>query len=188
MNARPRETQIPIGPLLAALGGVLLIVSLGLDWYGPFSGFSSFEFLDLLLVVLGLVTLAALAAALGLLHTPLRPGTSLVVGVVALLIVLSQLVNHPPVGNERDVESGLWLGLAGAALMLAGAVLSTARIAIAVEPRPRVTGAPPPRASEAPTPAPPSSGPPSSASPSSASPPSAPPADQAPTVADEPRP
>jgi len=155
MNARPRETQIPIGPLVAAVGGVLLIVSLGLDWYGPYSGFSSFEFLDLLLVVLALATLGSLAAALGLLRTPLRPGTPLVVGVVALLVVLSQLINHPPVGNERDVETGLWLALAGAALMLAGAILSTARIAISVEPRARA---------------------------------STPPSDQAPTVADEPRP
>jgi hypothetical protein len=169
MNARPRETQIPIGPLLAAIGGVLLIVSLGLDWYGPYSGFSSFEFLDLLLVVLALVTFAELAAALGLLRTPLRSGTPLVVGVVALLIVLSQLINHPPVGNERDVETGLWLGLAGTALMLAGAILSTARIAIAVEPRTRTSAAPAP---------PPSSAPAAST----------PPPDQAPTVADEPRP
>ncbi len=74
MNARPKETQIPIGPLVAAIGGVLLIVSLGLDWYADLSGFNSFEFLDLLLVVLALVTLGSLAAALGLLHTPLRPG------------------------------------------------------------------------------------------------------------------
>jgi len=169
MNARPRETQIAIGPLLAAIGGVLLIVSLGLDWYGPYSGFSSFEFLDLLLVVLALVTLAVLAATFGLLHTPLRSGTPLVVGVVALLIVLSQLINHPPVGNERDVEIGLWLGLAGAALMLAGAILSTARIAITVEPRTRasaVSAAPPARAPGA----------------------STPPPDQTATVADEPRP
>jgi hypothetical protein len=80
--------------------------------------------------------------------------------VVTLLVVLSQLINHPPAGIGRDVETGLWLGLAGASLMLAGAILSTARIAIAVEPR-RPGAAP-------------------------ASPP--PPADQAPTVADEPRP
>jgi hypothetical protein len=170
MNARPRETQIPIGPLVAAVGGVLLIVSLGMDWYGPYSGFSSFEFLDLLLVVLALVTLGSLAAALGFLRTPLRPGTPLVVGVVALLVVLSQLINHPPVGNERDVESGLWLGLAGAALMLAGAILSTARIAISVEPRARASAASPPPAAP---------GPPAA---------SRPPPDQAPTVADQPRP
>ena len=154
MNARPREMHIPIGALLAAIGGVLLIVSLGLDWYGELSGFNSFEFLDLLLVLLALVTLAVLAAELGLLRTPLRSGTPLVLGVVALVVVLSQLINHPPAGIGDDVETGLWLGLAGAALMLAGAILSTARIAIAVEPRTRASTPP----------------------------------DQAPTVADEPRP
>jgi hypothetical protein len=152
MNAGPKETQIPIGALLAAIGGLLLIVSLGLDWYGPFSGFTSFEFLDLLLVMLALLTLVALATALGLLHTPLRPGTSLVVGVAALVVVASQLINHPPIGTDRDVETGLWLGLGGAALMVAGAVLSTARIAIAVEPRERGSASPTvTRTDEAPT-------------------------------------
>jgi len=153
-------------------------VSLGLDWYGELSGFNSFEFLDLLLVVLALVTLAVLAAALGLLRTPLRAGTPLVIGVAALLVVVSQLVNHPPAGIERDVETGLWLGLGGAALMLAGAILSAARIAIAVEPRTRGSA---PAASASPA------GP---AQPAASTPPpsSTPPPDQAPTVADEPRP
>lgn len=183
MNARPRETQIPIGPLLAAIGGVLLIVSLSLDWYGELSGFNSFEFLDLLLVVLALITLVVLAAALGLLRTPLREGTPLVIGVIALLVVLSQLVNHPPAGIERDVETGLWLGLGGAALMLAGAILSAARIAIAVEPRARASApaaSPPPAASAQPAA---STTPPPSTPPASTRPP-----DEAPTVADEPRP
>ena len=161
MTARPRETQVPVGPLVAAVGAVLLIVSLGLDWYGPYSGFNSFEVLDLLLVSLALVTFVVLVDALGVLDTPLRSGTPLVIGVIALVVVLSQLVNHPPAGIGDDVETGLWLGLAGAALMLAGAILSTARIAIAVEPR-RPAAAPPAA--------------------------STPPADQAPTVADEPRP
>jgi hypothetical protein len=173
MNARTR-TQIPIGPLVAAVGAVLLIVSLGLDWYADLSGFNSFEVLDLLLVVLALVALAELVGALGLVRTPLRSGTPLVVGVVALVIVLSQLVNHPPAGYQDDVGTGLWLGLAGAALMLAGAILSTARIALAVEPRRAGAG---PARDAAPSPAA-----------SSAPPPSSPPADQAPTVADEPRP
>ncbi len=163
MNARPRETRIPIGPLVAAVGAVLLIVSLGLDWYADLSGFNSFEVLDLLLVALALVALAVLVDALGLVRTPLRPGTLLAVGVLTLVIVLSQLVNHPPAGYQDDVETGLWLGLAGAALMLVGAILATARIAIAVEPR-RASGVPPAASSPAP------------------------PADQAPTIADEPRP
>ena len=107
-----------------------------------------------------------------------RWGDTLLVAALALVIVLTQVVNDPPAiaardGNDQDI--GIWLALAGAALMVAGAVLSTARIAIAVEPRERggarvVTGAeePPPR------PAPPER-------PRS-------PADEAPTVSDEPPP
>jgi hypothetical protein len=156
-----RETQIPIGQLVAAIGGVLLIVSLGLDWYGRYSGFNSFEVWDLVLVVLGIVAIASFARAVGVLPVALRSGTDLVVGAVALVIVLTQLVNHPPVGFGRDVETGLWLGLGGSALMLAGAILATARIALSIEPRGRgatVTSAgpppgdPPPRRSPPPAP------------------------------------
>jgi hypothetical protein len=148
MNARPRETHIPVGPLIAAIGGVLLIVSLGLDWYGDFSAFTTFEVWDLVLLVLGILTLALLAAALGVLHTRFRPGTGLAIGATALIVVLSQLINHPPAGIDLDEGTGLWLGVAGSALMLLGAVLSTARIAISVEPRGRgatvTTGGPHP--------------------------------------------
>jgi hypothetical protein len=148
MSSQPHETQIPLGALVAAIGGVLLIVSLGLDWYGGISGFNSFEFLDLLLVLLALVTFVGLAIALGVLRTSLWSGTELVVGGSAFVVVLSQWINHPPIGLERDVKTGLWLGLGGAALMFAGAVLSTARIAIAVEPRER-RAAPAPRQASA---------------------------------------
>jgi hypothetical protein len=84
------------------------------------------------------------------------------VAVLALVIVLSQLVNDPPAvagPNGRDHDIGIWLALGGAALMVAGAVLATARIAISVEPRERRAAAPRPTS-----------------------------ADQAPTVADEPPP
>jgi hypothetical protein len=157
-----RETHIPVGPLLAAIGGVLLIVSLGLDWYGDRSAFTVFEVWDLVLVVLALVTFVALAAAIGLLRTPLRPGTGLAVGAAALIIVVSQLINHPPAGINLDEGTGLWLGLGGAALMLAGAVLSTARVAISIEPRGR------------------------GASVTTAAPPAPPPPDEEPTIRSEP--
>jgi hypothetical protein len=154
-----RETQIPIGPLVAAIGGVLLIVSLGMDWYGDFSAFTVFEVWDLVLLGLGIVAIAALAVSLGLLPTAFRSGTSLVVGAAALLIVLTQLINHPPSALDLDEGTGLWLGVAGSALMLAGAILSTARIAISVEPRGRgatvTTGAAAPEAPAPGRPAPP---------------------------------
>jgi hypothetical protein len=171
MNARPRETQLPIGPLVAAIGAVLLIVSLFLTWYGRYTGFEVFELIDLLLVALAVLTLASLLASLGLIRLPLRPGTPLGGAGLALVLVLTQLLNHPPAGLGRDVDTGLWLGLAGAALMVAGAILSSARIAIAVSPRER-SAAPPAAAPPAATPRPP-----------------APPAaDEAPTIRDEPRP
>jgi hypothetical protein len=138
-----RETQVPIGALVAAIGAVLLIVSLFLDWYGEVTGFTIFEFVDLLLLALALATLAALAAAIGLVNAAVRPGHVLAIAALALLVVFSQLVNDPPlVANAGDVDksTGIWLALAGSALMVAGAVLSTARIAIAVAPRDR-TGA-----------------------------------------------
>jgi hypothetical protein len=145
MSTRPRETLIPVGPVLAAIGAILLIVSLFLSWYeGPpgdgISGFTVFEFLDLLLTGLAVVMLVSLADAIGLIRSGLRPGIPVVAAALALLIVLTQVVNDPPAvaareGNDQDI--GIWLALGGAALMVAGAVLATARIAIAVEPRER---------------------------------------------------
>jgi hypothetical protein len=155
-----RETQVPIGPVVAAIGATLLIVSLFLDWYEGLTGFTVFEFLDLLLVGLALVTLVSLVDALGVLRTQLQPAVPLAVAVLALVIVLSQVVNDPPAvagPNGSDQDIGIWLALGGAALMFAGAVLATARVAISVEPRERRAAAPR-RA----------------------------PADEAPTVADEP--
>jgi hypothetical protein len=145
MSTPRRDTQIPVGPLVAAVGAILLIVSLFLDWYEELAGFTVFEFIDLLLVGLAVVTLVALAGAMGLIRSPVRPGVPLAVAVLALLIVLSQVVNDPPAvagPNGADQDTGIWLALAGAALMVLGAVLSTARIAIAVEPRSRAAATP----------------------------------------------
>lgn len=133
-----RETHLPIGPLIAAIGGILLIVSLFLDWYDGLTGYTVFEFNDLLLTALALATFFGLASAMGVVRTPMRPGVLLAVGVLALIVVVSQVVNDPPAvagPSGRDQATGIWLALGGAALMVAGAVLSTARIAISVEPR-----------------------------------------------------
>ena len=157
-----RETQLPIGPLIAAIGAIMLIVSLFLDWYEDLTGFTVFEFLDLLLIGLAVAMLTWLAAALGMIRAPESPVRPLAVALLALLIVASQLVNDPPAvagPNGRDQDLGIWLALGGAILMFAGSVLSAARIAISVEPRER-------RAAPARTE----------------------PADEAPTAADEPPP
>jgi hypothetical protein len=56
------RAQLPIGPLIAAIGGALLIVSLCLDWYDRITGFTVFETLDLVLLALALVAIAGLLA------------------------------------------------------------------------------------------------------------------------------
>jgi hypothetical protein len=159
VNAVPRQTQLALGPLVASVGAVLLIVSLFLDWYEGLTGFTVFEFLDLLLVLLALATIASLVGGLGLVKPAPSPTVSLAVALFTIFVVLTQIINDPPavIGPEgRDQDIGIWLGLSGAALMVAGGVLGYASISLAFEPRSRdsdrdrdVTGvaptSPPPR-------------------------------------------
>jgi hypothetical protein len=135
-----RPAQLPIGPLVASIGAVLLIVSLFLDWYDRITGFTAFEALDLVLVALALLTIWSLLSGLGLVRSLLSAETALGVALLALVIVGSQIVNDPPAvagvgGPGKDV--GIWLALAATGLMVGGAVLGYARISLAVEPRDR---------------------------------------------------
>jgi hypothetical protein len=139
VNAVPRKTQLAVGPLVAAVGAVLLIVSLFLDWYEGLTGFTAFEFLDLLLVLLALATIASLAAGMGLVKPAPSPAVSLGVALFTIFVVLTLIINDPPAvvltGPDQDI--GIWLALSGAALMVAGAVLGYASISLAFEPRSR---------------------------------------------------
>jgi hypothetical protein len=131
-------TSVPVGPLVAAIGAVLLIVSLFLDWYTDITGFTVFEFLDLLLVLLALATIASLADRLGVWAGPRpTPGVSLAVAIFTVFVVASQVINDPPAvaGGGADRDIGIWLALGGSLLMMAGAVLAYARISLSVEER-----------------------------------------------------
>jgi hypothetical protein len=142
VNAVPRQTQLSVGPLIAAVGAVLLIVSLFLDWYETYTAFTVFEFLDLLLVLLALAMIFALAGSMGMARPAVSPGLTLGVAIFTVLVVLSQILNDPPavVGPGPDKDIGIWLALSGAALMVAGAVLGYAHISLALETRPRGPG------------------------------------------------
>jgi hypothetical protein len=137
VNQRPAHRQFPLGPLVAALGALLLIVSLFLDWYDDLTAFTVFEVHDLLLLVLALAVLAALAHRMGLLRPRAAGEALLPAALIALLIVISQILNHPPAADEREKEIGIWLALAGTLLMTVGATLDRTRISLAVETRPR---------------------------------------------------
>ena len=137
MSAEALERRIPVGPLAGLPGAALLLVSLFLDWWEGTAAFTAFEVLDLVLVALALGAVFVHARALG---APL-PGAELptglvgALGVVAFVLVMSQVVNEPPaiVASGRGAATGIWLGLAGSVLMLVGGTLVAARIAVALD-------------------------------------------------------
>jgi hypothetical protein len=141
MSAPGRRQLVPVGPLVAAVGAVLLIVSLFLDWYeGDVEAFTVYEFLDLLLVALALLTVVSLAGGLGLVKAAPSPGVSLAVALLTVAIVLSQVLNDPPAvafNDEIGKATGIWLALGGAVVMAVGALLAYAHISLAVEARRR---------------------------------------------------
>jgi hypothetical protein len=124
----PRD--IELAPLLSAVGGLILIVSLFLDWYQPgLSAWTVFEVLDL---VLAGIALAAVIGVLGdlLWDAPLRDGSLPVLGGLAFLIVVSQLINHPPAAQGASPQEGAWLALGGSVLMAVGGILSMAGMSL----------------------------------------------------------
>jgi len=123
------------GHLLIALGAIMLLVSLFLEWYTPNAeAWDVFEVWDLVLAALAILALMTVAGRLG--FGPPRPASWLIAAsAAALVIVLYALIDPPPVvqGGEGfgDPSTGLWLALAGVILMVAGTVLSFARISVA---------------------------------------------------------
>ena len=132
-----------VGPLLAALGAALLLVGLFLDWFEPgLTAWTAFEALDLVLALAAfgglVIALASLGVALAVsgdtigragvrgLRQPALPA----LGGVALVVVASQLLNHPPTALERAPEAGAWISLAGAALLALGGALAVARFSV----------------------------------------------------------
>ena len=103
--------KIDLGSGLIALGAIVLIVSLFLDWYAhALSAFDAFEVVDWLLAGLALLALTGIAGA----FRDAAPPPRWLGGV----------------GQEREV--GAWLALGSAALMGLGLGLSAASISVTV--------------------------------------------------------
>jgi hypothetical protein len=121
--------RLEAGPLLVAVGALLLLVSLFLDWYtGQITAWEAFEVWDLVLFVLAL---ASIAAGVGLTTRQAevvdRRFLAAGIGAVAV-IVASQLLDPPPAATGQDPDTGAWLALAAALVMVAGAVLTFGRV------------------------------------------------------------
>jgi hypothetical protein len=126
--------RIDAGPLIALIGALALLVSLFLDWYRPhITAWEVFEIEDLVLAAVAVVTILAAAALAGV-RVPEVPAAWLgwAAG-IALVLVVAALLNHPPAALGADPQEGLWIALAGAVLMAAGALLSLAQVHIRVD-------------------------------------------------------
>lgn len=132
--------RLEAGPLIVAAGALLLLVSLFLAWFAPgLTAWEAFEIIDLVLAAAAILALLAALGAAGL-DTPAVDERAIGWSAgVALVLVLSSLINRPPAAFELDPDAGLWLGLAGAALMAAGALLSLARVRISLDVQARRT-------------------------------------------------
>ena len=124
--------KIDAGDALAALGALLLFVSLFLDWYDDASGWEAFEALDLVLAGGAIAVLAAAAEPLGV-RSALRPAAVVPLGLLLLAIVVVQIIEPPPSVGDAERQTGIWLALAGVALIALGAAMRVARISISID-------------------------------------------------------
>jgi hypothetical protein len=124
--------NIDAGPLLLGAGALLLFVSLFLHWYKPgLDAWTIFESWDLVLTATAVVALMAVAGRMN--FTQPRPDAWLLgPAALALVVVVVELITPPPLALGGDPAAGLGLARASATLMALGAVLSVARISVAV--------------------------------------------------------
>ena len=116
--------------LIAALGAVILLVSLFLNWFKPeLTAWTVFEFVDLLLAALAVATLLGVFA-----QAVPSAGEGPRLGGVAV-----DRPDRAPAGRRhagqpsaaavgRDLDTGVWVGLAGAILMALGGLLGFGRV------------------------------------------------------------
>lgn len=123
--------RFQVGPIIVALGAIVLLVSLFLDWYGPMNAWDAFEAIDVLLAVLAI---AALAAAAGLIAPELSYVDRRWLPAIALAgaIVVAAQLDPPPAAAGETPETGAWIAFASALVMVIGAVMSLGRVSLAV--------------------------------------------------------
>jgi hypothetical protein len=122
--------RLRLGEWVAGIGGIVLVVSLFLDWYSVdgsgASAWESFSVVDIALALTG-----AFAVALAVVTSLHRAGavpiaTASLLGPIGFFTALLLLwrVLDPPGSGDVSREPGLWLGLAALATIAAGNILA----------------------------------------------------------------
>ena len=113
-----------------------------MHWYQPaLSAWTVFEVWDLVLAALAVAAIWVAMANL-FREAPLGDRVLPVLGGGAFVIVVSQIVNHPPAAQGAKPEVGAWLALFGSALMAAAGVLSAANVSVTLSSGPRESDRP----------------------------------------------
>jgi hypothetical protein len=123
--------RFDIGPVLVALGALVLLVGLFLDWYGGLNAWNSFELADVVLAVLAVTALAAAAGLLADTELLDRRALPWLAG-ATFVLVAAELINPPPGAGGQALGLGAWLCFAAAVAMVAGTVLIFGRVSLAV--------------------------------------------------------
>lgn len=124
--------RFEVGPILVALGAIVLLVSLFLDWYGSLTAWDAFEVVE---VLLGALAVTALVIALGQLVPDIEYIDRRYLPVVVLataVLVAAEIINPPPAAGNAALGSGAWIAFASAAVMFLGTVLMFGRVRFAV--------------------------------------------------------
>jgi hypothetical protein len=110
------------GEWIAGIAGVVLFVSLFLDWYDGVNAWETFTASDVVLAISALMG-AGLAVAAATQRTPAVPqalsALTVPVAIVAAVLAVIHTISIPGGAGSRDY--GLWLGLAGSIGVLVGA-------------------------------------------------------------------
>ncbi len=132
-------SRLTTGDIVAGVGGVVLLISLFLPWYGvsvDVAGFSASEsgsgwealgFIDILLFLIAVVAIAVVAArAAGVLPAEVPASEVLLAaGALAVLLVLFRIIDIPvdgdlPDGVDLSRKVGVFIALIGAAAVAYG--------------------------------------------------------------------
>ncbi len=132
-------SRLTTGDIIAGVGGIVLLISLFLPWYGASveaagfsasesgSGWEAMSFIDILLFVIALVAIAVVAArATGQLPAEVPAAVVLLgLGALAVLLVLYRIIDIPVEGDIPDEvdlsrKIGVFVALIGAAAVAYG--------------------------------------------------------------------
>jgi hypothetical protein len=121
--------RLSYGAVAAGAGGLILILSLFLDWAGGFSGWSTFDFIDIVLFVIGLLAIgfAVLEVTGAAVNLPVdRVRALTIIGIIATTIVVSFFI-------ESDQQIGVVLAALAAIAILVGGILAERSPHLALE-------------------------------------------------------